>query len=127
MTFYRTLAVVPALALAAAVIIPPAHAFDQEQVGREPTAAEIAADGWIARPMGLVSTVLGAATFVVTLPFSLTSNSTDRAAKTLVAEPFQYTFRRPLGQFDNCQELPESCIHPENPSVSAGEERAGRM
>ena len=33
----------------------------------------------------------------------------NSAAKELVAVPAQYTFKRPLGQFDNCQTLPESC------------------
>ena len=107
MTIFRTLVVVQAMAMAAAA--PPAQAFDQEQVGREATAAEIAADGLIARPMGLVSAVLGAATFVVTLPFTIPSIGVDRAAKKLIAEPLQYTFKRPIGQFDTCQELPESC------------------
>jgi len=53
--------------------------------------------------------VVGAVVFVVTLPFTLPSKSVDRAAKKLVAEPAQYTFKRPLGQFDSCQTLPESC------------------
>jgi hypothetical protein len=47
--------------------------------------------------------------FVVTLPFTLPSKSVHSAAKELVAVPAQYTFKRPLGQFDNCQTLPESC------------------
>ena len=63
------------------------------------------ADGLIARPLGLVASVLGAVVFVVTLPFTLPSKSVDSAAKELVAVPAQYTFKRPLGQFDNCQTL----------------------
>jgi hypothetical protein len=107
MSAWKKLVLIPALTLAIAV--PPALALDQEQIGREPTTAEMYADGLIARPLGLVASVLGAVVFVVTLPFSLPSKSVDSAAKELVAVPAQYTFKRPLGQFDNCQTLPESC------------------
>jgi hypothetical protein len=114
MSAWKKLVVIPALTLAMAV--PPALAMDmqstgpdQEQIGREPTTAEMYADGLVARPLGLVASVLGAAVFVVTLPFTLPSHSVKSAAKELVAVPAQYTFKRPLGQFDNCQTLPESC------------------
>jgi hypothetical protein len=107
MSAWKKLVLVPALSLAVAV--PPAFGLDQEQIGREPTTAEMYADGLIARPLGAVASVLGAVVFVVTLPFTLPSKSVDRAAKKLVAEPAQYTFKRPLGQFDSCQTLPESC------------------
>ncbi len=63
-----------------------------------PTADATAADLLIARPGGLVATVLGSAVFVVGLPFTLLSGSTGQAAQTLVVEPAQYTFTRPLGQ-----------------------------
>jgi hypothetical protein len=104
---WKKLVLIPAVCLTIAV--PPAFALDQDQIGREPTTAEMYADGLVARPLGLVASVLGAAVFVVTLPFTLPSHSVDRAAKELVAVPAQYTFKRPLGQFDNCQTLPESC------------------
>jgi hypothetical protein len=112
MSAWKKLIVVPALTLTMAV--PPALAQmqpgpDQEQIGREPTTAEMYADGLIARPLGLVASVVGAVVFVVTLPFTLPSHSVHSAAKELVAVPAQYTFKRPLGQMDNCQTLPESC------------------
>jgi hypothetical protein len=101
--------------LTLAMAVPPVFAQmqptgpDQEQIGREPTTAEMYADGLIARPLGLVASVVGAVVFVVTLPFTIPSKSVHSAAKELVAVPAQYTFKRPLGQFDNCQTLPESC------------------
>jgi hypothetical protein len=107
MPAWKKLVLIPAVTLAVAV--PPASALDQDQIGREPTTSEMFADGLIARPLGLVATVLGAAAFVVTLPFSLPSNTTKRAARVMVADPAIYTFERPLGQFDSCQTLPESC------------------
>ena len=63
-----------------------------------PTADATAADLLIARPGGLAATVLGAAVFVVGLPFTLINGSTEQAAQKLVVEPAQYTFTRPLGQ-----------------------------
>ena len=107
MSQWKKMILVPALVLA--VGIPPALAMDQDQIAREPTGDEILADGLIARPLGLIATVIGAAAFVVTLPFTIPSKSTDRAAATLVAEPARYTFKRPIGQFDSCLTLPESC------------------
>ena len=96
-------------ACAVALTIPPAVALDQDQITRQPTDDEILADGLIARPLGLIATVIGAAAFVVTLPFTIPSKSTDRAAATLVADPARYTFKRPIGQLDSCLTLPESC------------------
>ena len=53
--------------------------------------------------------VLGTAAFVVSLPFTITSHSTDEAAKTLVRAPTAYTFKRPLGRFISCTEQPDFC------------------
>ena len=63
----------------------------------------ILADVFIFRPMGFATFVGGSALFVVTLPLTaILSISNNRAipetANTLVAEPFSYTFVRPLGE-----------------------------
>jgi len=107
MSHWKKTLLIPALVLTLGA--PPAMALDQDQITREPTGDEILADGLIARPLGLIATVIGAAAFVVTLPFTIPSKSTDRAAAILVAEPARYTFKRPIGQFDSCLTLPESC------------------
>ncbi len=65
---------------------------------RNVTGSAIAVDILLARPMGLVATVLGSAIFVVGLPFTLINGSTDQAAQKLVVEPAEYTFTRPLGK-----------------------------
>ena len=57
-------------------------------------------DAFLLRPLGLAATVLGTATFIVTLPFSLPTRSADDAAKVLVVTPAKYTFTRPLGEVD---------------------------
>lgn len=64
----------------------------------EPSAAVVAADALIARPIGLGLTIAGTATFIVTLPMSACSGSTDVAADGLIAKPGGYTFVRPFGQ-----------------------------
>ena len=67
------------------------------------------ADLVFVRPLSLVGTVLGGVIFVVTLPFTLPSRSTEVAATALVAEPFEYTFNRPLGDFDHCGDTRHLC------------------
>ena len=55
--------------------------------------------------LGLV--MVGTAFFIVALPFALSSGSTGDAWDAMVAEPFQFTFTRPLGKFDEWKSLPE--------------------
>lgn len=64
------------------------------------SAEAIIADGLLLRPGGLVATVVGAAVFVVILPFSLPTKSVDKAAQKLIVDPAKYTFVRPLGQIE---------------------------
>ena len=61
---------------------------------------EVAADVLIVRPVSLAATVIGAALFIVALPFSLPSGSVEKTGQLLVADPFKYTFARPVGDFD---------------------------
>lgn len=53
------------------------------------------------RPVGFVTLSIGAAFFAASMPLAVISGSTDKTAKALVADPFNYTFTRPLGDFDN--------------------------
>ena len=64
------------------------------------SAAVVAADALIARPIGLGLTIAGTATFLITLPFSIPSGSVDNAARGLIVKPGGYTFVRPLGRSD---------------------------
>lgn len=54
-----------------------------------------------ARPVGFVTLSIGTAFFIASLPFDIISGSTDKAEKALVADPFNYTFTRQVGDFDN--------------------------
>ena len=75
-----------------------AGAQDDPSYPPPPSADATAADLLIARPGGLVATVLGTAVFIVGLPFTLINGSTGQAAQQLVVQPAQYTFTRPLGE-----------------------------
>ena len=87
------------LALAAALVVVPFGSVlaqdDPYTKDRDPGA--MTADLLLARPVGLCAIVVGAAVFVVSLPFSALGGNTDQAYKKLVADPAAYTFRRPLG------------------------------
>jgi hypothetical protein len=53
-----------------------------------------------ARPIGLAATVLGTVVFVFSWPFSALGGNAEEAWNTLVVSPAEYTFQRPLGDFD---------------------------
>jgi hypothetical protein len=57
-------------------------------------------DLFLARPLGLVATLCGTVVFVVSSPFSALGGNSGQAWDTLVINPTEYTFRRPLGAYD---------------------------
>ncbi len=65
------------------------------------SAEAMVADVVVARPIGLVATVLGSAVYVVSLPFSLLGGNEKQAREKLVKEPSVFTFKRPLGEFSS--------------------------
>lgn len=62
-----------------------------------PSAGAMAGDLLIARPLLLVTTVLGTALYVVSLPFTLLGGNSGEAAEVLVLDPAAATFLRCLG------------------------------
>ena len=62
-------------------------------------ALDATVDILLVRPVSLAATVVGTAVFIVSLPFSIPSQSVGSTAQTLIAEPFNYTFTRPIGGF----------------------------
>ncbi len=66
----------------------------------QPSASVVAFDATLGRPLGLATTIVGTGVFVVTLPFSATSQSVDTAAWGLVGAPGGWTFVRPMGRSD---------------------------
>ena len=59
--------------------------------------SEMVADVVVARPLGLLATIGGAAAFVVSLPFSALGGNVPQAADALVVGPAKATFVRCLG------------------------------
>ena len=80
----------------ALVLLVPQMAYSQA-VEEEPSAAAMAGDLVIARPLLLVTTVAGIVIYVVSLPFSLAGGNAGEAGKTLVVGPAKATFVRCLG------------------------------
>lgn len=68
-----------------------------------PAGYSMVGDLLIARPLGLAATAIGTTAFVVSLPFTLLSNSVGSAAEALVVEPAKMTFTRCLGCTSNEQ------------------------
>jgi hypothetical protein len=75
------------------VIGPVAQAAPED----DPTAFAMTGDLLIARPVGAVVTAVGAAVFLVSLPFSALGGNVEQAADTLVVGPARETFVRCLG------------------------------
>jgi ABC-type Co2+ transport system permease subunit len=85
-----------AVALLAVTLLAPW--FAQAQNGpEEPSMLAMTGDLLIARPVGLVTTVAGAAVFLVSLPFTALGGNVAEAADTLVIGPARTTFVRCLG------------------------------
>jgi hypothetical protein len=63
------------------------------------TAGYITVDVFAARPVGIVSTLFGAATFVLSSPFAALGGNLEQSFDELVEKPFNYTFKRPIGVF----------------------------
>lgn len=63
--------------------------------------AEVAADALVVRPVGLAATAVGAAVFVVALPFAALAKDVKGTAATLVGAPARFTFQRRLGHFES--------------------------
>jgi len=85
-----------ALAITAALATPP-MALADSYIDQRPGFGAMVVDGVLVRPLGLGATVLGAAAWVVTLPFSALGGNAGEAAQKLVVEPARFTFTRPLG------------------------------
>ncbi|HOG18610.1 MAG: hypothetical protein A4E73_03965 [Syntrophaceae bacterium PtaU1.Bin231] len=88
-----------ALLAACVLLMTSAPAFGDERVDD----MAMVADVLFVRPVGIAAIVLGTALFIVSMPFAIPSGSVGKAGQMLVAEPFRYTFCRPLGDFDDRQ------------------------
>ncbi len=62
---------------------------------------EVIVDLLLARPLGLVGSVVGLAVHGVGLLFSVPGENYAESGEILVEAPLNYTFNRPLGRFEN--------------------------
>lgn len=93
----RLIVLLTALAL---VAVPCMTCFAQGiEQDHDVIAGKMAGDALIVRPLGLCATLIGGAVFLVSLPFSALGGNTKPAYDYLLADPFEFTFNRPLGQF----------------------------
>ena len=81
--------------LAVLLLIPSVSAA--KNADEEPSAGAMAVDAVVARPLLLITTILGAGLYVVSLPFSLLGGNAADAGKALVVGPAKSTFVRCLG------------------------------
>ena len=103
MNLFRTTAAV--LALTTGLLTLPAHAEVVQQntsgdpmyTAESPDAFAMIGDLLIARPLLIGATVIGAAAFVVALPFAATGGGIGAAGRALVVEPGKAAFVRCLG------------------------------
>lgn len=96
MALKRTVAFLLAAVMLSLAALPAGAATMEE----EPSSTAIVFDVLITRPLGIVATVVGAAVFIVGLPFTIPTRSVGITAEKLVAEPLKFTFRRPVGEMD---------------------------
>ena len=69
--------------------------FTQQFMGER-----IIVDTFLLRPLGLAATLIGIGSSIPAAPMAVPSNSTDRVGRELIERPFDYTFKRPLGDVD---------------------------
>lgn len=78
-----------------------AQAQERDGIDNTPSAAAMAFDFVLVRPLGLVATILGTGLFIAQLPFDVVmKDGAAVPAQKLVVDPAAFTFRRPLGQMD---------------------------
>jgi len=96
----RTLVVVMVVALVFTTTGFSALAQGELQLDNKAPAESMVADFCVMRPLGIGATVVGTAFFIVSLPFSALGRNTGTAWNKMVADPFLFTFARPLGEVD---------------------------
>jgi hypothetical protein len=93
----RVAAMASAVVLAVSPMAASANTGDFFESNVSDNSGVMMADIVFARPLGVVASAVGFALFIVSLPFSITSNSGGEVAEQLVSEPLRYTFERPIG------------------------------
>ena len=85
------------VALVVSCMLVPQMLWAQEVIDESPNEWAMVGDLLVARPIGVVLTVGGAAVWLVSLPFTLLAGNASEAAGTLIGGPAETTFMRCLG------------------------------
>jgi hypothetical protein len=86
------------LVLIAAFLLPAARLHARTPTVHDDYSSDsMAIDAVVARPLCFAATIVGMGFFAATLPITLVSRSTGKAAKSLVGRPAHLTFTRKLG------------------------------
>ena len=86
-----------AILLAAAIVLMSSMAF----AAGSDDSADVMTDIIFLRPLGFVSKVLGTAMYLVALPTASATGSVAHVRDTLVTKPYNYTFKRPVGEIES--------------------------
>lgn len=65
----------------------------------ETTTSDMVADVAAVRPMTLVASGVGLVAWIFALPFTIPAGNYDQLGQAIVADPLEYTFMRPVGNF----------------------------
>ncbi len=66
---------------------------------RAPTGDSMAGDIAVIRPISIGCLIVSTGAYLVALPFAAIGGNAKETTQKMVVEPFNYTFRRPLGDF----------------------------
>jgi hypothetical protein len=77
----------------------PVLADDPNTVSGNKT-TDMAVDVLVIRPLGLATTAVGTVLTIIALPFTIPSGSVRESAEMMIVNPAEYTFKRPLGEFE---------------------------
>ena len=99
---FNTYTVVMLISLSIALAPVSAMAMENNDVfvyRTEPSGEAMIGDALIVRPVSLVCLGVSSLVFLIGWPFAAAGGNQDQAKQTLLKDPVQYTFKRPLGDF----------------------------
>jgi hypothetical protein len=74
-------------------------AFAEEDYSGNPSVCDKVGDALWIRPLGFIGTGLKALGYLVSLPVTSALGTKEKAKEFLIEDPYNFYFKRPLGQF----------------------------
>ena len=72
--------------------------FAKDIISRDASIPEIVGDVLWVRPLGFLKTASGTIAFVISLPVTMPLKKADGAKEFLITYPYNYYFKRPIGE-----------------------------